>query len=36
MQPVLRQVFTRLGTTPSIVGLASCTNWPNSRPVGAP
>ena len=32
----LGKVFTKLGTTPSIVALASCTNRPNSRPVGAP
>src|SRR5882724_4890802 len=36
MQPELRQLFTRLGTTPSIVVFADCTKLPNSRPVGAP
>src|SRR5882724_3423742 len=36
MQPVLRQFLTRLGTTPSMVVFADCTNFPNSLPVGVP
>ena len=36
MQPERRHARTRLGTTPSMVTPARCTNSPNSRPVGAP
>lgn len=36
MQPLLRQVLTRLGTTPRKVTRAACTNSPNGRPNGEP